>query len=400
MINRSEIGDVLNHFGLVGNGIEIGVQKGEFSKEILSSWKGEKLYLVDCWQKQENYDDIANKDDNEQEENYKQTLKNVEKYKKRVKVIKAFSKDAANSFEDGFFDFIYIDANHSYEAVKEDLNLWYPKLKDGGMFCGHDFLEGRFYDSDFGVKSAVTEFARYLNKEPYVCGCTSWYFFKSKDSKKKKIGLLNVYDQNYQSLADITIQNKKDYCDLHGYEFIDFSIAKNNTGKHVAFSKFYAALKKMYNYDWIFYNDLDSLIMNYNIKLESFIDNNYDMIVSYDINGLNSGQWFVKNSPWAHSFMKKVFCRDEFNEFGGWADQIAFCNTWLYSGEAMQKTKVVPQKLFNSYLYETFGKNDEGDSPYWPQGQFQKGDFCLHFCGMPHDMRESYIKQYLPMVIK
>jgi hypothetical protein len=51
-------------------------------------------------------------------------------------------------------------------------------------------------------------------------------------------------------------------------------------------------------------------------------------------------------------------------------------------------------------LYETFGKNDEGDSPYWPQGQFQKGDFCLHFCGMPHDMRESYIKQYLPMVIK
>jgi len=187
MINRSEIGDVLNHFGLVGNGIEIGVQKGEFSKEILSSWKGEKLYLVDCWQKQENYDDIANKDDNEQEENYKQTLKNVEKYKKRVKVIKAFSKDAANSFEDGFFDFIYIDANHSYEAVKEDLNLWYPKLKDGGMFCGHDFLEGRFYDSDFGVKSAVTEFARSLNKEPYVCGCTSWYFFKSKDFKKNRV---------------------------------------------------------------------------------------------------------------------------------------------------------------------------------------------------------------------
>jgi len=47
---------------------------------------------------------------------------------------------ASKLFPEEFFDFIYLDARHNYEGIKEDLHAWYPKLKQGGLFAGHDFL--------------------------------------------------------------------------------------------------------------------------------------------------------------------------------------------------------------------------------------------------------------------
>lgn len=402
MIHRDDIGNFLNLHGLKGIGLELGVQTGEFSKQILSQWHGKMLYLIDCWEKQENYIDIANKDNVEQNRNYKKTIKNTKPYEKRVKIIKSFSKEAVCQFEDNFFDFIYIDANHSYDAVKEDLEVWWSKLKPKGLFCGHDFFDGDLYNTstneflgNFGVKKAVSEFAANNDSKVFSGPCSSWYFFKKA---KMKIGFVNVYDKSFEQLANLTIKNKKDYCEKHGYDFIEYT---NDAplNKHVAFNKFKSVLQNLTYYDWIFYNDVDSLIMNYNIKIEDFIDNNYEFIITYDINGINSGQWLIKNTDWALNFINKVYNRNEFDSFGTWADQIALCNTWLYSGEAMQKTKVVPQKLFNSYLYENFGKNDQGESPRWPQGQFKTGDFCLHLCGLDFERRKAYIEKYLPQVI-
>ena len=200
-------------------------------------------------------------------------------------------------------------------------------------------------------------------------------------------------------MADLTRQNKIDYCSKNGYSYLEIQ-EEATSDKHVAFNKYSVALRYLPFYDWVFYNDCDSLIMNYNIKLESFIDENYEAIISYDINGLNTGQWFMKNTNWANEFLKRVYNRSEFDSFGSWADQIAFCNTWLYSGEAMQKTKVVPQKLFNSYLYETFFKNDRRESPDWAQGQFTNGDFMLHICGLDSNARKTLIQNYLKKVIK
>ena len=404
MINREYIGDLLNSLKLTGIGAEIGVQRGEFSKQILSKWQGQCLHLIDCWEYQEGYDDLANKTNDEQLQNFQTTLENVKPWENRTKIVKNYSEKAVLLYPDEYFDFIYIDANHSYDAVKKDLELWYPKLKEGGLFCGHDFIDGKVYNTEtreylgeFGVKKAVKEFAKNLGVEPYAANCSSWYFLKKK---KKPIGFLNVYNQNYKSLAELTVANKKEYCLKHGYEFIEHVQEEVAPGKHIAFNKFAASWLHLRNFDWIFYNDLDSLIMNQNIKLEQFIDQNFDFIISYDINGINTGQFFAKNSAWTYNFLQKVFYRNEFASHGGWADQVSFCQTYLYSGEAMQKTKVVPQKLFNSYLYETFGANQEGDLPYWDQGQYKTGDFCLHFCGMPKEMREGFIKSYLPLVIR
>ena len=65
---------------------------------------------------------------------------------------------AAHCFADGQLDFVYIDALHYYEDVREDIELWYPKVRKGGILAGHDYLDGWAPNYVYGVKSAVDEF--------------------------------------------------------------------------------------------------------------------------------------------------------------------------------------------------------------------------------------------------
>jgi hypothetical protein len=66
------------------------------------------------------------------------------------------SKDACILFPDDYFDWIYIDGNHLYEFVKQDLELFYPKVKKGGFIAGDDYHRGGWWKG--GVKKAVDEF--------------------------------------------------------------------------------------------------------------------------------------------------------------------------------------------------------------------------------------------------
>lgn len=69
------------------------------------------------------------------------------------------SWEIANLFKNNTIHFCFIDAGHSYEAVKKDILAWYPKIKENGLFCGHDWYSGE------GVRQAVTECSKILNKE-------------------------------------------------------------------------------------------------------------------------------------------------------------------------------------------------------------------------------------------
>jgi hypothetical protein len=73
----------------------------------------------------------------------------------KVIPIKMSTHEAAKVF-DRKIDFLYVDADHSYEAVHDDIINWYPKLSKNGVICGHDWNWP-------SVKKAVTEFAAALN---------------------------------------------------------------------------------------------------------------------------------------------------------------------------------------------------------------------------------------------
>jgi hypothetical protein len=154
---------------------EIGVWRGEFSARVLSTWGGQ-LHMVDAWRHLENYQDMCNLPDAEHEKCFQRALSVAEAFTPRAVVLRELSPVAANSFSDGFFDLVYLDANHSYEAVMADLRAWTAKVRAGGVVCGHDYLDGVRKEGVFGVKTAVNEFfgrpPELVTEEQYP----SWFY--------------------------------------------------------------------------------------------------------------------------------------------------------------------------------------------------------------------------------
>jgi hypothetical protein len=162
---RTDFGFFLNKNGILGCGVEVGVRDGGFSDHLLKTWQGGRLYSVDPWRYFPNgeYVDIANVEQKEQERRYTQTQDLLRKYGTRSEILRKTSKEAVSMFDTEALDFVYIDAQHHYEAVREDLQIWWPKIRQGGILAGHDYIDGEMAGSRFGVKQAVDEFTSNLN---------------------------------------------------------------------------------------------------------------------------------------------------------------------------------------------------------------------------------------------
>jgi len=69
---------------------------------------------------------------------YKAVLKYMQWFP-QLRVMKLPSLEAAPLFKDGYFDLVFIDGDHSYDAVIADIKAWIPKVRNGGILCGHDY---------------------------------------------------------------------------------------------------------------------------------------------------------------------------------------------------------------------------------------------------------------------
>ena len=81
------------------------------------------------------------------------------------------SEQAGRLFDDRSVDFCFIDGDHEYEAVREDLRTWFPRIRDGGIIGGHDYIN----DAHPGVKQAVDEFF----KDQVKVSGMSWHIRKT-----------------------------------------------------------------------------------------------------------------------------------------------------------------------------------------------------------------------------
>jgi len=129
---------------------ELGVDKGDFSDKIISLTHPKKLYLIDIWDS-ERY-------------NMGKMVYVKKRFQKeidtgKVIIIKGTSENELLKFENGHFDWIYIDTAHTYEQTVRELDLCRQKVKDGGIIAGHDYCQGDIKNAQaYGVVQAVNQF--------------------------------------------------------------------------------------------------------------------------------------------------------------------------------------------------------------------------------------------------
>ncbi|KAH3766051.1 Capsular polysaccharide synthesis [Pelomyxa schiedti] len=150
------------------------------------------LLQVDPWMWQETYDDAANVAQTAQDALYQKTVGDLRPFK-HATVLRLTSEQAAKLIPDDSLSFVYIDARHDYSSVLQDLSLWYPKLKRGGVLAGHDFIDidempewrvqpDGSVETLRAVKSAVLNFTTRICRQLCVCWdeykWSSFYFAK------------------------------------------------------------------------------------------------------------------------------------------------------------------------------------------------------------------------------
>jgi len=132
--------------------VEVGSWKGKSGHALASGLRDidsfDTLYCIDTFKGA-----LTNPTQMEQaikDNPLEEIRKNLREF--NVNILVSDSAVAANEFEKESIDFLFLDANHDYEYVIKDIDAWLPKIKPGGIICGHDYRE--HYK---GVKQAVDE---------------------------------------------------------------------------------------------------------------------------------------------------------------------------------------------------------------------------------------------------
>jgi predicted O-methyltransferase YrrM len=102
---------------------------------------------------------------------YDEFLKNIDPVKNIINPIKLSSLDASKLYNDNSLDFVFIDATHVYDDVKNDINSWYPKVKSGVILAGHDY-------ACLYVEKAVDEFIANNSYQLNFSSGNCWYINK------------------------------------------------------------------------------------------------------------------------------------------------------------------------------------------------------------------------------
>jgi hypothetical protein len=150
-------------------GVEIGTAKGIYAEEFGKA--GLELYCIDPWR---SYDDY------EYDENSPVSLRNqFEEAKQRLApynchLIEKFSMDALKDFEDESLDFVYIDGNHGFKYVTEDIFEWSKKVKKGGIISGHDYITTNREFDNIHAKYVVDAYTK-------AFGIKNWFVLGRKE---------------------------------------------------------------------------------------------------------------------------------------------------------------------------------------------------------------------------
>jgi hypothetical protein len=177
-----------------------------------------------------------------------------------------------------------------------------------------------------------------------------------------KLAVITFGDENYKKWNKFSFPNKARYCQLHKYDFFPESVSLSE--RPPTWNKMLYIKKYLCSYEWVFWTDADSLIMNYERRLESFLLEHRNLIVCRDENGINAGQMFFRNTDWSLRLLNDTLSQKHFL-----SDQEALIYVLENRDRRdLDKVEVRPQNAFNSYKHT-----------------YREGDFLIHFPGAYKD---------------
>lgn len=174
-------------------GVEIGVDKADFSEHILSKTDIAHYYCVDTWQDDfgSNTSMTKSRFDADGNVRYEEASTRLAEYGDRAIILRGTSMEAVPNFNDNSLDFVYIDGDHSLEGIYDDIKAWTPKVRIGGIVSGHDYKDGPgsgiadYFGEQlpYRIKAVTDDYCRRHGFKLNTCGglTLSWWFVKNKE---------------------------------------------------------------------------------------------------------------------------------------------------------------------------------------------------------------------------
>lgn len=229
---------------------------------------------------------------------------------------------------------------------------------------------------------------------------TSPFYCFANPNYKSNFAIVTLFDQNYSNLAKLSIPNFKKYTQKQKYDLIYYNETIDST-LPPQWQKVKAILNHLESYSWVWWLDVDSLIMNFNIRLENIIDDNFDLIFTKNkFSYISNGSAFYKNSTVTKEFLEKVWNRTDtllkdINVKVFDHEQQAMRVLLQKDVRFLNKVKFIHERVCNSY-HSTTNLNVLKYYPEWnnEDNLYQPGDFVIQFAGQEKERRIELMEKF------
>ena len=183
------------------------------------------------------------------------------------------------------------------------------------------------------------------------------------------VGVVTLWTPEIKDWCARHAEDKATYCSRWGLNFYPYE-DKLDHNREPTWSKIIALQKHLPSHDWLFWTDADTVITNNQFDIRALCDNDYDLIITHDHAGFNAGAFFIRNTPYGHEFLRRV-----------WENNV---RTFHYEQTAMiavmatmpeLRVKIAPKNSFNSYWFE-----------------HRPGDFIFHAAGEHNGDKEKFMR--------
>jgi len=146
-------------------GAEIGTARAVYAEILCKGIPDLKLYCVDPWLAYDEYDERWAQEQIEMDRIFEEAKNKLSNY--NCEIIKKTSMEASKDFKPNSLDFVFIDGNHDFEYVVNDIIAWMKIVKPGGIISGHDFTTDVVKGTHFQIPYAVRAYAQAYDIHPW-----------------------------------------------------------------------------------------------------------------------------------------------------------------------------------------------------------------------------------------